>query len=771
MKKMNLWLLASLMVGALTLVACHDDDNSAPGNNTPATSVDPATMKMAGLSGFVVDKDGNALSGVKVTTGSTSTTTDKNGGFSFASVGTKASGSSTRTVVKFEKSGYFSITRAAEFAETDIWDVVLIPKGPAQFIDPSYEDQSIKATENEVMKVDFQQDGIKNENNILTYGNVRADIAYISPDDEDFNATMPGGDLAAVRTDVNGAENDGQEVQLVSYGMTRVDLTDSYGNPLNLAKDATMHFPVPAQFDGKERPTTIPLWSFDESKGLWIEEGIATYDESTDTYVGTVPHFSWVNLDHPEVRTKLKVIVKDEAGNLLPCIKVDIDRQKSVYTNNKGEATTYVPRNTEMIVTVHSKDYANYTNEVIKNVGPLSGDDRTVTTVEIVLPTVAHISGTVTNQGAGNNVATIWIDYNGKISKKTHSDLEGKFYLMAPADYQGPAKLKVQSADGKVKSIDITLDGQDHAYNIDFTSDVNAGGTAIIKVNDQTYTIIYGKVEAEYGGGVTIVDKYLQAENGEKYIEEEDDGTWKRFSLTLSNYTPGQTTYTEGFKVDVALEGSADQIMTMVTEGKVTITPISGGNYRIQVDGTGYMHGWQWENEETREPAKAQVTVDITMPLYAKGEKKQNIKADQILPSFAPTPSGLTAACGVAVESSVLGKGGFVAYQNTSLTSDDYFALINQAKQAFGEPNDKFEAIDQYNNMCRHVFRSGDKYLYYYWNGKWTSDGSYVKFEDANFDKWSLTTGWSGGMGYITIVAYDGFKLEDNYRVKADRNW
>ena len=210
---------------------------------------------------------------------------------------------------------------------------------------------------------------------------------------------------------------------------------------------ATVKFPVPDKFKGVE-PDEIPLWSFNEETGLWEEEGTAIYDKAEGVYVGEAPHFSWINLDYPEVRTALKIIVKDEAGNLIPYIKVDIDGQKSAFTNSKGEATTYVPKNTAFYITVHSEDYSNYPNEVKVEV---AADElgETGGTKTITLPTVAHISGVVTNQGSGNNVATIWIEYNGKSTKKTHSDLDGKFYLMAPVDYKGKAVLKVRAADMK----------------------------------------------------------------------------------------------------------------------------------------------------------------------------------------------------------------------------------------------------------------------------------------------------------------------------------
>ena len=69
---------------------------------------------------------------------------------------------------------------------------------------------------------------------------VSATAFYLNPDDKNFAAAMPGGDLAAVRAD-------GSDAQLISYGMTKVDLKDNYGNRIQLAegKPATLTFPIP----------------------------------------------------------------------------------------------------------------------------------------------------------------------------------------------------------------------------------------------------------------------------------------------------------------------------------------------------------------------------------------------------------------------------------------------------------------------------------------------------------------------------------------------
>jgi hypothetical protein len=57
-------------------------------------------------------------------------------------------------------------------------------------------------------------------------------------------------------------------------------------------------------------PATIPLWYFDEDKGVWQEEGSAT--KQGNKYIGTVSHFTDWNCDEPE-ETALVI------GRLIDC--------------------------------------------------------------------------------------------------------------------------------------------------------------------------------------------------------------------------------------------------------------------------------------------------------------------------------------------------------------------------------------------------------------------------------------------------------------------
>lgn len=104
----------------------------------------------------------------------------------------------------------------------------------------------------------------------------------------DCNDQLPG--------NFTGINKNGQPVRLSSYGAVSVSLRGMGGKPLNIAKgkSALVRLPIDGNLIGGS-PPTIKLWSFDESRGVWIEEGVAT--KNGNAYEGKVTHFSAVNMD------------------------------------------------------------------------------------------------------------------------------------------------------------------------------------------------------------------------------------------------------------------------------------------------------------------------------------------------------------------------------------------------------------------------------------------------------------------------------------------
>ena len=316
-----------MAVLAITILGCKknpDDPKEKPNVN----------MQDVVLQGIVTDINNNPLGGVQVSTGSTVVaTTDSDGRFIITKVGVV----NKRAVLKFEKNGYFPLTRSGVKEKEMFVAAILHQKGNSEIsVQKTFTSTSSATLEVGNMKVDIPSSAIMKADGKEYSGAVKADMLYLSPDNEKFASMMPGGDLAGVR------EN-GEASQLISYGMSDVIFTDAAGNPLQIKSgtSAKVSFPVPESMKDNP-PASMPLWSFDEDKGIWIEEGVFTLEGGV--YVGTAKHFSWINCDASEGAVTINGKVVDCNNEPLPNIAVYSD-QTAVYTNENGEFSGVIPAN------------------------------------------------------------------------------------------------------------------------------------------------------------------------------------------------------------------------------------------------------------------------------------------------------------------------------------------------------------------------------------------------------------------------------------------
>jgi len=268
-----------LIGGALVVYSCKKDKPDKP--DDPSANMTALTLK-----GFVNDINGNPMSGVKVTTGTASVTTNGKGEYQFS----EAEVINNRAVMRFEKEGYFTLTRSLKKRDELIIPAVLCRKGNSDISTEITFDAS-KGGILKVggMKVDIPASAVVRADGSAYSGTVNADMLYLEPNYDAFSDMMPGGDLKAIGVS-------GSEVSIISYGMVNVLLADDAGNPLQLksGSPADVTYPIPAKME-TNAPATMPFWHFDEKKGIWIEDGVAT--RQGNVYVGKANHFSWHNLD------------------------------------------------------------------------------------------------------------------------------------------------------------------------------------------------------------------------------------------------------------------------------------------------------------------------------------------------------------------------------------------------------------------------------------------------------------------------------------------
>lgn len=334
--------------------------------------------------GYVTDGDGNALANVVVTTGKDTALTSEDGTYSFE----RCRAVNGRCVVKFENYEYFSVIRTANIEEGEARvDAILMPQDIKEGVTDITRFKNSQGATIKVgkMTVSIPANSLVYESDGSAFnGSVYASTYYLNPNSENFVKEMPGGDMS-------GVTENGKNVILLSYGMVEVTLKDSADRKLQLkdGAESTMSFPSP---EGIAAHDQIPLWYFDEEKGTWIEEGVAT--KNGDVYTGNVKHFSWHNCDLPNLRADVCGRVTTKSGKPVAGVLVTIS-QTSAYTDSAGYYCAYVPDNTPFFVTVKSSDYANCPNCPIYYVDGLEA--RTKYTQDIVLPDMPCIHGKVSD--------------------------------------------------------------------------------------------------------------------------------------------------------------------------------------------------------------------------------------------------------------------------------------------------------------------------------------------------------------------------------------
>ncbi len=226
-------------------------------------------------------------------------------------------------------------------------------------------------------------------------GPVKVMMHHLDPSDPTTADRMPGSLMAQ--------NSSGAQRILETYGMMNVELQDASGNKLQIVNPTSIEMPISVS-QLATAPTTIPLWSFDETAGYWKEEGSAT--KVGNKYVGTVNHFSWWNCDAPFPTVSLGITVMFLNQAPIAGVRVDLVRNSQTgssnvagYTNATGQVSGLVPANETLTINIYSTNPA-CSNLVVytQQIGPFSSN--TVLPTIVIPPSAVNttiVQGTLTN--------------------------------------------------------------------------------------------------------------------------------------------------------------------------------------------------------------------------------------------------------------------------------------------------------------------------------------------------------------------------------------
>lgn len=692
----------ALLMMLMTFASCSkiqdllnegDDDDDDDGGINPPELVE-GRMEDIALSGIVRDASGTPIEGVSIVSGSSVATTNTDGFFEFDQI--QVVSVLNRSVVRFSKAGYFDVVRSMDAdddaADGASWEVVMCKKENNDFTSiktySSSSDQTLQAGE---MKIDMPQDGYKVDGTGVGYtGKVKSEMVYLDPNNERFSEMMPGGDLAAVRTDNSSA-------QLVSYGMTDLNMYAENGDKLQLkdGSKAKLTFPIPAGM-GENPPASIPLWSFNEKTGLWEEEGSAALQGNV--YVGEVAHFSWVNLDYPEKQGTVYGYVKDDTGKVLPGVRLSIGQLLSpTVSKSDGYYSHEVPANTDFSITVKDLYYGGINQKVSVKVPALSPGERRQ--VDITLPHLVRVYGKVMNERGDGIRSAVWVQTEKTKTEVLQTDKDGNFNVYVPKDMKGKATVFARTYRGDEVSKDIIIEDKDVYVEL------TVGGSGGVNTNMiHIFSDVLGNEAWPIPTYTSPISGVLLLDDNLKLIPEERANIL--MSIQVVQYDKEKTTYTDGVTAYVANQAEKRQFQTMQGKEMKCTVQRNGNDFVFSLEGNGVFFQEASDNdadeEETEEKYDENAKLEgkmMSYPLLATAKTLRNVKpVDAGFPSFTPQLEAKAPLALLITESLNLGKGGIVYYNGGS---SDYQKLKNAAAKLgltnMGEDNeDGYMAVTFY---------------------------------------------------------------------------
>ena len=253
-----------------------------------------------GVKGFITDMNDAPLKDVVVYNGTTEVKTDASGAYSLPiDAGEKSVSAALANYVLTTK-----VVTIVDGACTQ-QDMKLIKVSTTATFDAG----DGKTVKDAGAEVKFPKDAYKNADGTKYSGKVTVGVTYNTISTKKGAEAFPGNLL--------GQETGGDTKVLQSFGFIAVDLKGADGKDLDLDGKATIKYPWNPADGAKVTGDTIPLWHFDIDKGIWIEEGTATYDATSGMFIGEVSHFSTWNLDAKTAGGTIKGCTQDENGAVL----------------------------------------------------------------------------------------------------------------------------------------------------------------------------------------------------------------------------------------------------------------------------------------------------------------------------------------------------------------------------------------------------------------------------------------------------------------------
>ena len=294
----------------MSLAGCGSDSDSE------TKPVNEEAMLQKNVSALILSANGNALAAAEIVIAGQTFKTD---GFGKAAFTVQIPKSATHVVVVVKKDGFISQSLRIEAGQLEqlsanllnVKQTVSIAKiEDAQVIQSVYQNAQITIPENAF---------------VLPNGQPATGAVTVAFTPWDITAA----DLNAMPANGVARDAQGNIVNLISAGMITATFTNAAGQKLQLAagKTADIQMDLPVASINNQKllvGSSIPMWHFDEAKGLWIEEGVGQVVASLSSATGlavhaTVSHFSTWNWDFKFENAGSVFVQCQSASVAVPC--------------------------------------------------------------------------------------------------------------------------------------------------------------------------------------------------------------------------------------------------------------------------------------------------------------------------------------------------------------------------------------------------------------------------------------------------------------------
>lgn len=446
----------SLLMILVLLVSCKNEsfiDFENQQNGTQQTNYNFGNSAQRNFHGLVLSTNGSPVSGATITIGNSTVQTNAQGIFVIKNADVKEK----FAYVKATKAGFVNGSRTmVPTTGNNKINIMMIPATNTSTV-ASGAISTVSLPNGTKVKFDGS---FKDVNGNAYNGNVNVAMFHLKPSDQYLNELMPGSFLAN--------NTDGNSRIMETYGMLHVQLTGASGQNLQIATGHTAEMTVTIDAtQTSTAPATIPLWSFNETTGIWQEEGSAT--KVGNAYVGNVSHFSWWNCDAQFPQCLLNIHIQNSTALPLSNVMVKLFRQNqnstSAITDGNGNASGIIPAGENLTMKIYDA-----CNNVImtNNIGPFANNSNNT------LPAITisqNLSNTITITGtlkdcAGNNVT------NG-VANLSYASSTNYFSNYSTQVTNGNFSFNVLSC---ASSQQLTFSGADFT-NLQTTGDINFTAT------------------------------------------------------------------------------------------------------------------------------------------------------------------------------------------------------------------------------------------------------------------------------------------------------